>query len=120
MVKNESFTIHIRNIQSLAILLHKVWYGISPKIMNLGFPPNTSSRYPGGNVFKTRNVQKVSYGTETLAHLGPKIWLMIPAEMKRFSLSIFTKKIRKWKPDTCPCRLCKLYVKGLGFVKIAK
>ena len=118
LAKNNSFTIHVRNIQSLAIELYKVWYGLSPEIMNSVFPLNTSSKYPGENVFKTRNVKKVSHGTETLAHLGPKIWLMVPGEMKKFSLSIFTTKIRKWKPDNCPCRLCKLYVKDLGFIKV--
>ena len=120
LITNGSFTIHIRNIQSFAIELYKVWYGLSPKIMNLVFPLNSSSRYPGENNFVTRNVKKVTHGTETLAHLGPKIWSIIPADMKIFSLSIFTKKIRKWKPEICPCRLCKIYVKDLGFVTIAK
>ena len=119
LLKSESFTIHIRNIQSLAIELYKVWYGLSPKIMNMVFPLNTSSRYPGENNFMTRNIKKVSHGTETLSHLGPKIWSLVPADMKKFSLSIFTKKIRKWKPKACPCRLCKVYVKDLGFVNVS-
>ena len=36
--KDKSFTIHERNIQTLAIELYKVAYGLSPKIMNLVFP----------------------------------------------------------------------------------
>ena len=36
-----------------------------------------------------------------------EIWSMIPYDMKRYSLSKFTKKIRNWKPVECPCRLCK-------------
>ena len=119
LLKIGSFTIHTRNIQSLAIELYKVWYGLSPKIMNLVFPLNPSSRYPGGSDFKTHNVKSVSNGTETLAYLGPKIWSLVPPDMKKYSLSIFTKKIRKWKPSICPCRLCKVYVKDLGFVNIA-
>ena len=111
LIKDESFSIHVRNIQSLAIELYKVWYGLSPEIMNFVFPLKISSRYPRENHFQTRNVKKVAYGTETLAHLGPKIWSIVPADIKTFSLSIFTKRIRKWKPDNCPCRLCKSYVK---------
>ena len=118
LTKGESFTIHVRNIQTLAIELYKVWYGLSPKIMNLVFPLNISTRYSGEKGFKTRNVKTVYHGTETLAHLGPKIWSMVPAEMKKFSLSVFTKKIRKWKPNKCPCRLCKVYIKDLGFVNV--
>ena len=119
LIKDESFSIHNRNIQTLAIELYKVVYGLSPKIMNQIFSLNTDAKYPGENDFKTFNVKKVSYGTETLAHLGPKIWSIVPPDMKRFSLSKFTKKIRKWNPEHCPCRLCKLYVKDLGFVKIS-
>ena len=36
--KDGSFTIHERNIQTLAIELYKVWHGLSPKIMELVFP----------------------------------------------------------------------------------
>ena len=119
LIKDESFSIHKRNIQTLAIELYKVVYGLSPKIMNQVLSLNDDAKYPGENDFKTFNVKMVCYGTETLAHLGPKIWSIVPTDMKRFSLSKFTKKIRKWNPKHCPCRLCKLHVKDLGFVKIS-
>ena len=117
--KDESLTIHERNIQTLAIELYKVLNGLSPKIMDLVFPLNLNSRYPGENDFRTRNVKTVGFGTETLAHLGPKIWAIIPSSIKKSkSLHLFRKEIRKWKPDKCPCRLCKIYVKDLGFVEV--
>ena len=116
---DESFTVHERNIQTLAIELYKVVNGMSPKIMDLIFPLNSQAIYPGESTFKRFNVKTVSWGTETLAHLGPKIWEIVPNDMKKFSLSKFTKKIRKWKPYKCPCRICKTYVHGLGFVTIA-
>ena len=116
--KDDSFPIHIRNIQTLAIELYKVLNGLSPKIMDLVFPPNLNKKYPGQNDFITRNVKNVGTGTESLAHLGPKIWALIPTTIKNSkSLYIFKKKIRKWEPDKCPCRLCKIYVKNLGFVE---
>ena len=71
--KSGSFRIHERNIQTLAIELYKVWYGISPKIMSLVFPLNINSRSFGGNEFLSRNVKSVNYGTDSLSHLGPKI-----------------------------------------------
>ena len=117
--KDQSYTIHHRNIQTLAIELYKVVNGLSPEIMNIILPMNTKSKYPGSNVFITRNVKTVSYGTESLAHLAPKIWSIVPNEMKMFSLSKFTKKIRNWKPDKCPCKICKIYVKNLGYVEIS-
>ena len=93
LIKDESFTVHERNIQTLAIELYKVTYGLSPKIMDFIFPLNSRAIYPGESVFKTFNVKTVSWGTETLAHLGPKIWSIVPSDMKKFSLSKFTKKI---------------------------
>ena len=32
-------------------------------------------------------------------------------------LAHFKKKIKTWKHDTCTCRLCKVYIKGVGFSK---
>ena len=119
LVLDESFTIHERNIQTLAIELYKVFYGLSSKIMNLVFPLNTQKRYPSENDFITANVKSVWQGTESLGHLGPKIWSLIPEHMKQFSLSKFTHKIRKWKPDKCPCWICKVYVHQIGFVTIS-
>ena len=119
LIKDESYTVHERNIQTLAIELYKVAYKLCPKIMNLILPLNTEANYPGGNAFQTFNVKTVSWGTETIAHLGPKVWSIIPDDMKKFSLSKFTQKIRKWRPEKCPCRMCKTYVKGLGFVTIS-
>ena len=119
LIKDESYTIHERNIQTLAIELYKVVYGLAPKIMDLIFPLNSSTIYPRERVFKTFNVKTTSWGTETLAHLGPQIWALVPSDMKKYSLSKFTKKIRKWKPIKCPCRICKTYVHNLGFVTIS-
>ena len=88
--------------------------------MNLVLPLNGDAKFPRENKFMTRNVKKVNYGTETLAHIGPKIWSIVPMDMKKFSFSKFSNKIRKWKPEKCPCRLCKTYIHGLGFVVVSK
>ena len=115
--KDNSFTIHERNIQTLGIELYKVAIGLSPVIMSQVFPLKENIRYPSENKFKTRNVISVRYGTDTLAHLGPKIWSIIPNDIKEEqSLKLFTKKIKQWKPVKCPCKLCKTYVRGLGYI----
>ena len=63
------------------------------------------------------NVRTVMYGTETIAYLGPKIWGLIPDNIK-FSNSLleFKRKIKCWKPQGCPCRLCKTFITDLGFL----
>ena len=48
------------------------------------------------------------YGSETIFRLGPKIWDILPTEVKNIvSPTLFKKKIREWVPKSCPCRLCK-------------
>ena len=116
---DESFTIHERNIQSLCIELYKVAYGISPKIMRLVFPTKPEIKYPWENIFQTFNVRTVTWGTESLSHLGPKLWSMIPIPIRKLArLSQFKKQIRLWKPVKCPCRLCKVYLAGVGFINV--
>ena len=115
--KDNSFTIHERNIQTLAVELYKVVNRTSPKLMSHVFPLKNSDKYCSENPFMTRNVRTVRYGTETLAHLGPKIWAIIPNDIKEAnSLKIFKSRIKLWNPSKCPCRLCRTYVCGVGFI----
>ena len=116
--KGNSFPIHKRNIQTLAIELYKVAYGISPKIMRLVFPTKENALYPWDDIFKTFNVKTVYWGTETLSHIGPKVWSIIPLSMKKLPYKEFRKAIRQWNPDKCPCRICKFYLQGVGFINV--
>ena len=61
---DDSYTIHERNIHTLAIELYKVAYGISPKIMRLVFPTKQNVHYPWDDIFQTFNVKTVNWGTE--------------------------------------------------------
>ena len=58
------------------------------------------------------------HGAESLSYLGPKIWDLVPKELKELlSLSAFEKPIKKWKPQNCPCRLSKKCIQNFGFIK---
>ena len=115
--KDISFTVHERSFQVLGIELYKVANGLSPVIMTQVFPLKDNTRNPSENKFKTRNVNSVRYGTYTLAQLGPKIWSIIPNGIKEEkSQKLFTKKIKQWKPVNCSCKLCKTYVRGVGYI----
>ena len=47
--------------------------------------------------FNKRNTHSVSYGTEALSHLRPKIWAIIPDAIKDSkTLTIFNSKIKIW------------------------
>ena len=60
-------------------------------------------------------IKTVRYGTETITYLGPKIWSIIPDEIRESaSLETFRQKIKLWKPNSCPCRICKKYIANVA------
>ena len=65
--------------------------------------------------FIISNVKTVNHGFKSLRYLGPKIREAIPSHLKEIdSLKSFEKAIRNWKPESCPCRLCKIYIQNVG------
>ena len=57
------------------------------------------------------------HGTESLSNLGPRIWNLVPDKLKQLvDIHAFKKEIKKWKPEKCPCRLCKTYIPRVGFI----
>ena len=115
--RDKSVTIHIKNLQSLATEMFKVINGLAAEIMKNVFPIREQVRYPSQNVFESRNVHTTKYGIESLAHFGPKLWKIVPNDLKNIkSLDLFKKRIKTWAPNNCPCHLCRTYVKGVGFV----
>ena len=67
--------------------------------------------------FAVPMVKSVHKGLESLSYLGPKIWELLPPEIKETdTFSQFKAKIKKWNPKNCPCRLCKIYFQNVGFI----
>ena len=57
----------------------------------------------------------MQHGTETVAQL----WELLPYDNKSFPTLIeFKNRIKTWSPDNCPCRLCKMYLKNLGYIDV--
>ena len=116
--KDRSFSIHHRNIQSLAIELYKFFHGLSPSIIKNVFHLNTNIPYNlrSRSERHSRNPKTIKHGTETMSYLAPKIWSLVRNAMKiSNSLDVFKSKIRQWEPD-CPYRLCKNYVQHVGSI----
>ena len=96
--KDGSFLIHHRNIQGLAIEIYKFLHGLFPAIMGdiikLIRPPTYNLRTR--HELYSRNTKTVRYSTETIFFLAPKIWALVPQNIKNYtSLSSFKINIRK-------------------------
>ena len=115
--KDNSFSVHRRNIQSLAIELFKIMSGLSNNTMYIF--QTRSIRYDlrsqtdfGGHCVNTKK-----FGLNSLRFFAAKVWNIVPSGIKdTASVEIFRNKIRKWRPNYS-CYLCKTYINNVGFVE---
>ena len=116
--KDNSVSIHHRNIHILAIELYKLANGLSSLIMQEIFNfRELSYNIRSQTDFSIGSINSVNYGIKSLRYLGPLIWNIIPGDIKGSpNVFEFKKNIKKWIPDGCPCRLCKIYVKNVGYL----
>ena len=62
-------------------------------------------------------IHSVYHGSESVSYLGPKIWELIPPVIRQiYAFPGFKEAIKKWKPNNCPCRICKSYIPNVGFL----
>ena len=116
--KDSSFIIHHKNVQTLAVEIFKFLNGLSPQIINEVVQVISPAPYylRDKNELYSRNPKTVAYGTESVSFMAPKIWSIVPQELKNCqSLYSFKKSIRKWKPNYL-CWLCKTYLQHVGFI----
>ena len=92
--KDSPFSIHHRNIQTLAIEIFKFLNELSPQIMNDVFQVKSPAPYylKDKNKLYSRNPKTVVYGTESVSFMAPKIWSIVPQELKTLNLYILSKK----------------------------
>ena len=119
LIKDNSLTIHHKNIHRVAIEMFKVKNGLCPSFLSELFQlningPHTRQR----NTFMRPKVSTVYKGDGSLQNFGPIVWNnLLPQALKECNtLAEFKIALKYWIPENCPCRLCKNYVQGLGFV----
>ena len=67
--------------------------------------------------FPIPNVNIVFHGQGSISYLDPLTWQLVPSEFKDLNtIGAFKTAIRKWKPNNCPCRLCKTYIGNVGCI----
>ena len=94
--KDNSLIIHHRNTKKLALKMYRVKHRIAPKIMcELFNEANVRYDLRQDVSFRSYNVKTVLYGTETLTYHGPKIWNLVPSDIRDCA----TEQIFKIKKD---------------------
>ena len=118
LIKDNSVSVHHRNLQVLATEVFKIRNNMTPEFLNEIFQERSVPyNLRGNNPFRCRRANSVYHGTESLAFLGPKIWDLVPDKIKTSeNVNIFKNKTKKRIPDNCPCRLCRVYIQNIGFI----
>ena len=120
--RDEAFTVHERSIQKLLTEMFKAKNKLEPHLLQGIFEANcyqgptlrNSSKY-----FSRPNVNTVKYGERSLQNLGVRLWDLLPRDIQELdSLTKFQLHIKTWRPEKCPCDICKTYIGGLGYVTL--
>ena len=106
LIKDNSWTIHESNIQTLLTEIYKSLNHISPIIMQEFFDLKVTPYSLRNNNLLTNTLR---FGTHALCFKGSLIWNTVPNHFKNItSLDELKHKIKTWKPTTCTCKLCKI------------
>ena len=115
---NTSVTTHQRNLQLLMIEIFKTKNDLNPTFMKDIFAERD-------NYYSLRNINHLQlpkvrttiYGTENIQYRGCLLWSTLPSFLKDSStIQEFKRKIKQWNGDSCTCRLCRVFIKDLGFL----
>ena len=85
-----------RRLQDIAILMHKVKYGITPSIVDELFKQKSISYSLRNSNFEIPTFNTINYGKHSLRCQGPHIWSKLDDKLKGFfNTESFKKNIRK-------------------------
>ena len=80
----KSISIHTRNLQMLAIEMIKVYRSTYPPIFSELFRRHDICyNLLSNSNFAVSDVKSVFHGSESISYLGPKIWDIVPRELKQ-------------------------------------
>ena len=116
--KDDSVSIHAKNLQTLLIEMFKTKENINPPFMREIFCERTVTyNLRNNNEFLLPMVRTTSYGSETIKYRGQRLWLSLPQDVRNAqSINEFKKEIKSWNGTDCTCRLCRTFIPQLGFL----
>ena len=116
LAKSGSVSMHHRNLQLVAIEIYKALNDLSSTLMPELFRVNEKKyNLQNKNALVSNIPHSTNYGINAISHLAPKIWEIIPNEVRCCqSLNLFKEKIKTWIPiNVSSVRTTRFGLKGL-------
>ena len=116
--RNRRVSIHHKNIQILTTEVFKVVNSTCSPIMKTFFDFR-ENRYSIRKFQEMRQqkVRTVRYVLETVLYHAPQLWSLVPTDLKSAPNVIqFKSKIQHWECIECLCKLCRSYLRNIGYV----
>ena len=115
--KDNSVTIHERNIQGLTLEVYKTMHDLNPVFMKEIFSPKQHRHNTRNEELTYPNPRTVAYGLESFGFKANQLWRSIPRNIQE------TTNINTFKNYTlenikrfCKRNLCKTYIANVGYI----
>ena len=115
--KDDSVTIHHRNIQALTIEIYKTMHEFNPAFMKDIFCFGKHDYATRNEYLSHPNPRTVRYGLESFGYKATQIWRHIPRNIQdNPDINAFKKYVSKNCRNLCKCNLCNQYITNLGYI----
>ena len=119
LAKDNSVSVHQRNLQLLMIEICKTKKSLNPPFMEDIFVEKTKISYNlrNNDGLLLPRANTTAHGIETIRYVGSRLWQTLPSEVKESrTLEIFKGLIKSWTRDKCNCKLWETYIPNLGCI----
>ena len=116
--KDDSVTIHQRNIQTLTIEIHRTLNDLTPIFMKDIFSTKQHKYFSRRQHLEYQKPCTVTYGLESFGYKASQIWNSIPREiLESNDVTNLKNYIKNHCSTICNCNICKLYIPNLGYIE---
>ena len=116
LAKDDSITIHERNIQALACEVYSTFNNLNPPFMREIFNMKVNNYNLRRQCLDIKLPRTVTYGLETFSYKASQIWSSIPVDIQNSNKISIKNHIKTNRKTICKCKLCKLYIPNLGLI----
>ena len=118
--KDSSVSIHHRNLRALPTDIYRRNNCMAPEIVTELFPLRSQGQYNlrSWSDFALPIVRTVNYWGRKYKVLRSKNQGKYSSKYKKVdTVERFKSGIKKWKLQSCPCSLCKMYLQQIGYMQ---